>query len=85
VIRTGESRRNTSRTIPFAELPLYGYDYDSAYPPPGKALKDAIAPSDAILFITPEYNRSIPGALKNAIDWRAGPTDRTRLRASRRR
>ena len=37
------------------------------------ALKEAIAQSDAILFITPEYNRSIPGALKNAIDWASRP------------
>ena len=34
-----------------------------------QALKDAITASDAVLFVTPEYNRSIPGALKNAIDW----------------
>ena len=37
------------------------------------ALKEAIARSDAILFVTPEYNRSIPGALKNAIDWASRP------------
>ena len=36
-------------------------------------MKDAIANSDAILFVTPEYNRSIPGALKNAIDWASRP------------
>jgi chromate reductase len=39
------------------------------------ALKDAIAASDAVLFVTPEYNRSIPGALKNAIDWASRPPD----------
>ena len=37
------------------------------------ALKDAIRQSDAVLFVTPEYNRSIPGALKNAIDWASRP------------
>ena len=37
------------------------------------ALKEAIAASDAVLFVTPEYNRSIPGALKNAIDWASRP------------
>ncbi len=37
------------------------------------ALKEAIARSDAVLFVTPEYNRSIPGALKNAIDWASRP------------
>ena len=36
-------------------------------------LKDAIAAVDAVLFVTPEYNRSIPGALKNAIDWASRP------------
>src|SRR5512141_2710061 len=36
-------------------------------------MKEAIAASDAILFVTPEYNRSIPGALKNAIDWASRP------------
>jgi chromate reductase, NAD(P)H dehydrogenase (quinone) len=36
-------------------------------------LKDAIASVDAVLFVTPEYNRSIPGSLKNAIDWASRP------------
>src|SRR5512141_363297 len=49
------------------------YDYDRDYPPVAKALKDAIAAVDAVLFVTPEYNRSIPGALKNAIDWASRP------------
>lgn len=59
--------------IPFADLPLYSYDYDADFPPAGTALKEAIAAVDAILFVTPEYNRSIPGALKNAIDWASRP------------
>jgi chromate reductase, NAD(P)H dehydrogenase (quinone) len=59
--------------IPIGDLPLYSYDYDASYPPAGKALKDAIAAADAVLFVTPEYNRSIPGALKNAIDWASRP------------
>jgi chromate reductase, NAD(P)H dehydrogenase (quinone) len=61
------------REIPIDELPLYSYDYDADYPPAGRALKDAIASVDAVLFVTPEYNRSIPGALKNAIDWASRP------------
>jgi len=61
------------REIPIAELPLYSYDYDKDYPPAGRALKEAIAAVDAVLFVTPEYNRSIPGALKNAIDWASRP------------
>ena len=59
--------------IPFSELPHYSYDYDSAYPPVAAAFKAAIASVDAVLFVTPEYNRSIPGALKNAIDWASRP------------
>ena len=59
--------------ISFADLPLYNYDYDRDYPPAGKALKAAIAAVDAVLFVTPEYNRSIPGGLKNAIDWASRP------------
>ena len=59
--------------IPIKDLPLYSADYDADYPPEGRALKDAIAASDAILFVTPEYNRSIPGGLKNAIDWASRP------------
>ena len=59
--------------IPFKDLPLYSYDYDANYPPVALAFKDAIAAADAVLFVTPEYNRSIPGALKNAIDWASRP------------
>lgn len=59
--------------IPFKDLPLYSYDYDANYPPVAVAFKEAIAAVDAVLFVTPEYNRSIPGALKNAIDWASRP------------
>jgi chromate reductase len=59
--------------IPIGNLPLYSPDYDADLPPEATALKEAIAASDAILFVTPEYNRSIPGALKNAIDWASRP------------
>ena len=59
--------------IPIKDLPLYSYDYDADYPQEGRALKEAIDASDGILFVSPEYNRSIPGALKNAIDWGSRP------------
>jgi len=59
--------------IPIGELPLYSPDYDADYPPAGRALKEALATMDAVLFVSPEYNRSIPGALKNAIDWASRP------------
>ncbi|GAA5155330.1 NADPH-dependent FMN reductase [Microbacterium pseudoresistens] len=59
--------------IPIGGLPLYTPDVDEDYPAEGLALKRAIEASDAILFVTPEYNRSIPGGLKNAIDWASRP------------
>lgn len=59
--------------IPIGDLPLYSPDFDEDFPPAAVALKEAIAASDAVLFVTPEYNRSIPGALKNAIDWASRP------------
>ena len=59
--------------IPIKDLPLYSPDYEADYPPVAKALKGAIAAADAVLFVTPEYNRSIPGGLKNAIDWASRP------------
>ena len=59
--------------IPFRDLPLYSYDYDADYPAVANAFKAAIKAADAILFVSPEYNRSIPGALKNAIDWASRP------------
>lgn len=59
--------------IHFKDLPLYSPDHEANYPPVATALKNAIADSDAILFVTPEYNRSIPGGLKNAIDWASRP------------
>lgn len=61
------------REIPFGDLPLYSYDYDSDFPQVARNFKAAIAEVDAVLFVTPEYNRSIPGALKNAIDWASRP------------
>ncbi len=61
------------REIPYADLPLYNRDLDANYPPPAQALKNSLAEIDAVLFVTPEYNRSIPGALKNAIDWGSRP------------
>lgn len=59
--------------IPFGDLPLYSYDYDAHYPPVATKFKERIAGVHAVLFVTPEYNRSIPGGLKNAIDWASRP------------
>ena len=57
--------------ISIKDLPLYNRDYDGDYPEVAKEFKSAIAAVEA--FVTPEYNRSIPGALKNAIDWASRP------------
>ena len=59
--------------VPFKDLPLYSYDYDADFPPEARAFKEALGAVDAVLFVTPEYNRSIPGGLKNAIDWASRP------------
>ncbi|MBI4900078.1 MAG: NAD(P)H-dependent oxidoreductase [Actinobacteria bacterium] len=59
--------------VPIRDLPLYSQDYDEDYPAPARALKEALAATDGVLLVTPEYNRSIPGCLKNALDWASRP------------
>jgi len=59
--------------LSYSDLPVYNRDFDADYPPSALDFKAAIAAVDALLFVTPEYNRSIPGALKNAIDWGSRP------------
>ena len=59
--------------IRFGDLPLYTPDYDPDFPQVARDFKNAISDVDAVLFVTPEYNRSIPGGLKNAIDWASRP------------
>lgn len=54
-------------------LPLYNQDFDADYPAECQRLKDEISAADALLFVTAEYNRSIPGVLKNAIDIASRP------------
>ena len=49
-------------------LPLYNQDLDAAPPAEWTAFRDAVKACDALLFVTPEYNRSVPGVLKNALD-----------------
>jgi chromate reductase, NAD(P)H dehydrogenase (quinone) len=54
----------------FAEFPLYNADVqDKGFPPPVEKLAEAVRAADGVMFNTPEYNFSIPGGLKNAIDW----------------
>ncbi|QAY79270.1 NADPH-dependent FMN reductase [Sphingosinicella sp. BN140058] len=54
--------------VEIADLPLYNQDSDSAPPPEYVRFRERIAAVDGILFCTPEYNRGVPGVLKNAID-----------------
>ena len=54
-------------------LPLYNQDFDADYPAEAKRLKREIEAADAVLFVTPEYNRGVPGVLKNAIDVASRP------------
>ena len=50
------------------QLPLFNADFEADPPPVVREFKDKLAAADAVLFVTPEFNRSVPGALKNAID-----------------
>jgi len=65
--------------IGIRDLPLYSYDFDADYPAPAAKFKQAIDEADAVLFVTPEYNRGIPGSLKNAIDWASRPHGKNSL------
>jgi chromate reductase len=67
----GEGHEFTFADI--GSLPLYDQDDDADQAPSVKALKALIAGSDGVIFVTPEYNRSFPGVLKNAIDHASRP------------
>jgi len=59
--------------LDISEVPLYNQDLEDVLPTVVQALKKKIEEVDAILFVTPEYNYSIPGILKNVIDWGSRP------------
>ena len=59
--------------IKIDDLPVYNQDLDQTPPESVARLKSKIAAADALLFVTPEHNRSIPTALKNALDWASRP------------
>jgi chromate reductase len=54
--------------VEIGALALYDQDVEAEPPQSWVAFRDAVRPADALLFVTPEYNRSVPGVLKNAID-----------------
>jgi chromate reductase, NAD(P)H dehydrogenase (quinone) len=56
------------KIVEIGQLPLYNQDDDDAPPPPWVEFREKIKAADAVLFVTPEYNRSVPGVLKNALD-----------------
>jgi NAD(P)H-dependent FMN reductase len=64
-------------TMSIAAFPLYNGDDEAAHGIPAEvaALKEAIAAADGLLIATPEYNNSIPGVTKNALDWLTRPPD----------
>ena len=64
-----------------AEIPAFDQDLEDLAPDAVDALKAAIAEADAVLIATPEYNGSIPGALKNALDWVSRPLADTPIRS----
>lgn len=59
--------------IPIGDLPLYNQDEEASPPASHLAFRERVRAADAVLFATPEYNRSVPGALKNAIDVASRP------------
>ena len=63
----------TFEHIRIDDLPLYNQDFDGDYPPACRRLKQAVEACNGLLFVTPEYNRSVPGVLKNAIDIASRP------------
>jgi len=65
------------RIVEIGALPLYNADHEPDPPPAVTEFKEAIAKSDAVLFVTPEYNRSMPGVLKNAIDVGSRPSGKS--------
>jgi chromate reductase len=80
-LRKGSFSRATARAIAelappslsleiveIRDLPLYDADLEAALPEPWRAFRERLGRAAGVLFVTPEYNRSVPGALKNAID-----------------
>jgi chromate reductase len=67
-IRQLGADRLTFEFVEIGDLPLYNPERDSGDVPEWQAFRAAVAPLEGVLFVTPEYNRSVPGALKNAID-----------------
>ena len=63
----------TISIVDIGNLPLFNQDDEAVFPAAAQKLKDAVAAADGLFIATPEYNRSISGVLKNAIDWLSRP------------
>lgn len=61
------------RFVEIGDMPLYNQDQDTDQPAPVLKFRDEVAAADGLMFVSPEYNRSIPGPLKNAIDHGSRP------------
>lgn len=70
--KIGEPQFNFTR-IEIGEIPHYNADLESENLAPVVAMRETMHACDALLFVTPEFNRSVPGVLKNAIDWASRP------------
>src|SRR3989344_9169656 len=63
----------TMEIADISTLPFYNEDSESSFPESAQTLKTQIENADVVIIATPEYNRSVPGVLKNAIDWASRP------------
>ena len=72
IVRLGGDRFE-AKFLQIDDLPLYNQDHENPLPAPVARFKSEVEGSDALLFVTPEHNRSLPAVLKNAIDWGGRP------------
>lgn len=70
--KLGKDKFN-AKFVEISDLPLFNQDLEANVPAPVTRMKKEIEGADAVLFVTPEYNRSMPAPLKNAIDWASRP------------
>lgn len=68
-----EAGAHTIEQVDYSDVPLYNQDLEEDFPVSVDALKTKIREADGIIIATPEYNRSVPGVLKNMIDWTSRP------------
>lgn len=61
------------KLVDYSDIPLYNQDAEAAFPEVVTALKEKIRAADGIIIATPEYNRGVPGVLKNLVDWTSRP------------